>query len=538
MTISPQSYNKTYYITIFALCIVLILILLSSYTASADRSNDLLTKVQTDSLLSHVTALQDNISQFPTKQTFRTRNAHHQDATQNIIDYIKTKFRSYKHLQVTEQNVSGIRNVIATLPPKKNSTSKRVFIICAHYDTKADQEPNWNPLASTAPGANKNGTGMAAMLTVAEILSQNVYEHEIKFIALGGEELGFLGSRNYIQQTIGSEKKHSESSKILRTPESEKIAAVFNMDMIGYNWKSDFVEVIANRESIWISRALAIANTWHNIGLTIRQTQDEFVDISSHKPFWEAGYPAVTLIESSTPWRDSQNYNANPYYHTYGDTVDKINFRLVAKVTQLVLITVDSLLIDMFNPDRKLPELSFELPDIVKQNPLEISGTYQSEYPIDIVIYPSKVRADIDRETQTYHATIPLSPGPNTITVVAHFPLGAASVKREVILDEAFILKEIIISPNPVRFNERTEFRVEGNLEISSMKIIVYDVRGKIIQRIDGVVDRLNKRIWRTWWNQQTVYGLVVSPGVYICYISVESKGETHSIVKKLVIIR
>ena len=51
--------------------------------------------------------------------------------------------------------------------------------------------------------------------------------------------------------------------------------------------------------------------------------------------FGMSGYPAVTLIESSTPWRDSQNYNANPFYHTFRDTVDKINFRLVTKVTQL-----------------------------------------------------------------------------------------------------------------------------------------------------------------------------------------------------------
>ena len=379
---------------------------------------------------------------------------------------------------------------------------------------------------------------MSALLAIAEILSQYEYDHEIRFIALGGEELGFLGSRNYIQEIINRDIGHSEHNRNSRTPGSENLAAVFNMDMIGYNWKSDLVEVIANRESVWISRALAIANSWHNIGLIIRQTQDEFVDISSHKPFWDAGYPAVSLIESSTPWRDSQNYLANPYYHTYGDTVEKINFELVTKVTQLVLVTVDSLLSDMFNPDRKLPELAVVLPDTVDQNPFEITGTFKTDYPIDIVIHPSKVMAEIDRSTQTFRATVPLSAGKNTISVIAQFPLGAASVKRSVILDEAFVLKQAYISPNPVRFRERTEFRVEGNLEITSMRIVVYDVDGKIIQRIEGVDDRLNKKIWRTWWNQQTVYGLVVSPGIYICHISVESNGETHSIVRKLAIIR
>lgn len=535
MTTIIHTLLRTYKLSLY---ILLIYILASIYSTSADRGDELISKIQIDTLEKHVSVLQENISYFPTKQTFRTRNAHHQEATENTIQYIKSTFRSYRRLQVTEQKIGGIRNVIAELPPKKDSTSDHVFVICAHYDAKADRELDWNPLASKAPGANKNGTGMAALLAIAEILSQYEYNHRIKFIAFGGEELGFLGSRNYLNQAIKNEKTHSESLQKSRAPESEKITAVFNLDMIGYNWKSDLVEVIANRDSVWISRALAIANSWHNIGLTIRQTQDEFVDISSHKSFWDVGYHAVTLIESSTPWRDSQNYTANPFYHTYNDTIDKINFPLVAKVTKLVLISVDSLLNDMFKSDRSLPLVTLELPDTVKQNPLPITGTYETEYPINIVIYPSMVFADLDRETRTYRATIPLSPGRNTITVVAQYPLGAASVKRSIILDEAFIWKEVSVSPNPVRFTERTEFRVEGNLEITNMKIVVYDVRGNIIQRIEGIEDRLNKRIWRTWWNQQTVYGLAVSPGIYICHISVESKGETHSIVRKLAILR
>ncbi len=535
MTITFHSHHV---VNKFLLCIHLIYILTPIYTITADESGELVSKVKIETLEKHVIALQDNITQFPTRRIFRTRNAHHQEATENVMNYIKSVFRSYGRLQVTEQNIGGIRNIIAELPPKKNASSKHVFIMCAYYDTKAVREPNWNPLASSAPGANRNGTGIAAMLAIAQILSQYEYDHTIKFIAFGGEELGFLGSKNYIHQAIGSEKIHSESLEKSRSPESEKITAVFNLDMLGYNWKSDLVEVIANRESIWISRALAIANTWHDIGLTIRQTQDEFVDISSHKTFWDAGYPAVTLIESSTPWRDSQNYTANPFYHTYDDTVDKINFPLVTKVTKLVLITVYSLLNDIFKSDRELPQVTLELPDTVNQNPLQITGTYETDYPIDIIIHPSKVKADLDKETHTYRATIPLTPGKNTLTVVAQFPLGAASVKQSVILDEAFVWKDVSVSPNPVRFNERTEFRVEGNLEITNMTIIIYDVRGNIIQRIEGIDDRLDKRIWRTWWNQQTVYGLVLSPGIYVCHISIESKGETYSIVRKLAIIR
>lgn len=507
-------------------------------TVSADKGSELIDKVQTDSLLSYVTALQENVLIYPYKQTLKTRSAHHRIATENVVDYIKNKLLSFGRFQVSEQIVGGVKNVIAVLPSKENSTSDRVFIICAHYDTIADREPNWNPLASSAPGANKNGTGVAAMLEIAGILSQYEYDHEIKFIALGGEELGFNGSRSYIQKAVNNKESLTTNQSRKRNADSEQITAVINLDMIGFNWNSDLIEVIANRDSAWISRALAISNTWHNIGLKIRRTQDEFIDISSHKPFWESGYSAVTLIESSTPWRDSQNYDANPFYHTFNDTVDKINFRLVTKVTQLVLVTVDSLLTDMFNADREIPTITFELPETVKQNPLHISGTFRSNIPIDIVVHPSNVEANLDRENQTYNASIPLSPGNNTLMVIAQYPLGAVSIKRNVVLEEGFIWKDVMISPNPVRFNAGTEFRVEGNLEITRMHVNIYDVHGSLIQRIEGVDDRLNKRIWRTWWNQQTVYGLAVSAGIYICYISVVSKGETYTTMKKMAIIR
>ena len=509
-----------------------------SISGHAERGNELIKKVQSDAIISHVTVLQDNVTFFPRHLAYRTRNAHHREATDNVIEYIKTQFNRSSRLKVSEQDISGIRNVIAALPPKSTSSSKNVFIICAHYDTQAVREPSWNPLVSSAPGANKNGTGVAAMLEIANILSQHEYDHELRFIALGGEELGFLGSRNYVRQAVRNGNSDSDTLQPKRTPDSEKIAAVFNLDMIGFNWKSDLVEVISNRDSTWISRALAISNTWYNIGLKIRRTHDEFIDISSHKSFWDAGYPAVTLIESSTPWRDSQNYDANPFYHTSRDTIDKINFRLVTKVTQLVLVTVDSLVTDMFQPKRQMPQVTFELPDIVKQNPLQITGTYVSAFPIDIIVHPSGVEAKLDREKQTYTATIPLSPGENTLMVVAQYPLGASSVKQSVIFEEGFVWKDVIVSPNPVRFHNRTAFRVEGNLEITDMKVNIYDVRGSLIKRIDGVGDRLDKRIWRTWWNQQTSYGLAVSGGIYICYISVVAKDETHTIVKKLAIMR
>ena len=524
---------KNYTVLLLLLCIPLSVVAADNNNLSP-RGDVLLTLVQSDALEAQVIALQENIRQ-ANFHAYRTRSAHHREATENTVQYIKSQFRRSPRLQISEQVFGGIRNVTAVLPPRLGSTSNRIFILCAHYDTQAVREPNWNPLASTAPGANDNGTGVAAMLEIANLLSRYEYDHELRFIALGGEELGFLGSRHYVQSVL---RQLEPDSKTTTVTTHDNIVSVFNLDMFGFNWKSDLVEIVANNDSAWISRALIIANGWYNVGLKIRRTQDEFIDISSHKPFWDNGYDAVTLTESSTPWRDSQNYDANPFYHTAADTADKVNFGLVRKVTQLVLVTIDSLLTDMFNPTRQIPRITLELPPTTQESELTINGTFHSDFPIEIIVHPSQTEAVLHRETQTYTAKVPLKTGENALRVIARYPLGAVSVAQSVILTQAFAWKDVVVFPNPARSDGLTEFRVEANTEITEMHILIYDAHGNLIKRVEGVADRLNQTIWRTWWNQQTSYGLAVSPGIYVCHISVVSKGETYTYLEKLAILR
>ena len=525
---------KTYVVLLSLLCISLSVMAENSSNFS-QRADELLTLVQSDALKAQVVALQENVALGRSFHAHRTRSAHHREATENIVRYISNQFSRSPRLQISEQVFGGIKNIVAVLPPRANSSSKRIFIITAHYDTQAGREPNWNPLATTAPGANNNGTGVAAMLEIAHLLSRYEYDHELRFVALGGEELGFLGSRFYVRNASVLE-ANNDTGDTVRT--RENIVCVFNLDMFGFNWRSDLVEIVGNNDSSWISRALIIANKWYDIGLKIRRTQDEFVDISSHKSFWDNGYNAVTLTESSTPWRDSQNYIANTFYHTSADTADKVNFRLVRKVTQLVLVTIDSLLTDMFDPMRQVPRVTLELPPTTKADELEITGTFRSDFPIDIIIYPSQTEAVLDRETQTYTATVPLKPGINALRAIARYPLGAVSAAQSTLLTQAFAWKDVVVFPNPVRSDTLTEFRVEANVDITEMRVLVYDSDGNLIKRIEGVADRVNQRLWRTWWNQQTSYGLAVSPGIYVCHISVVSKGVTYTYLEKLAILR
>ena len=99
------------------------------------------------------------------------------------------------------------RNVVATLPGTDTS-SNAIFIFCAHHDTVA-----------ISPGADDDGSGVAAVLATAKILSQYSFNYTIRFITFSGEEDGLYGSYMYA---------HNASQR------GDNIVAVIDADMIGY----------------------------------------------------------------------------------------------------------------------------------------------------------------------------------------------------------------------------------------------------------------------------------------------------------------
>ncbi|MBI5017215.1 MAG: M28 family peptidase [Deltaproteobacteria bacterium] len=48
-------------------------------------------------------------------------------------------------------------------------------------------------------------------------------------------------------------------------------------------------------------------------------------DLSDHWSFWQEGYPAL-LVTDTAPFR-------YPFYHTAGDTPDRVDFNRLARVT-------------------------------------------------------------------------------------------------------------------------------------------------------------------------------------------------------------
>lgn len=120
-------------------------------------------------------------------------------------------------------------NIIAVLPGKLERD--RYVVVSAHYDSlnlirkpglpAADiNSVDWvkSAEATSAPGVVDDGSGTAAVMELARVMSQYEFDKSILFIAFSGEEMGLIGSKAYA--------KKAREEKL-------KIEAVLNNDIIG-----------------------------------------------------------------------------------------------------------------------------------------------------------------------------------------------------------------------------------------------------------------------------------------------------------------
>jgi hypothetical protein len=226
-------------------------------------------------------------------------------------------------------------NIVATFPGAEEPET--VWLLGAHTDASASREGssfwenNWE--TTRAPGADDNGTGVAALLEIARILSDSAtgYENEktIKLVFFGAEESGpaygghHYGSLHYAEQAADR---------------GEDIFAATSVDMIGYNTIKDFQSLVVNDSSVWIAQRYAHFATLYDLGL-YGDIEIRTESYSDHESFWRYGYDAALLIEYAWPWNSSSNYSRNYLYHTQDDTLGSLNMSQVVKVTKMTLAT-------------------------------------------------------------------------------------------------------------------------------------------------------------------------------------------------------
>ncbi|MCX6554473.1 MAG: M20/M25/M40 family metallo-hydrolase [Candidatus Aminicenantes bacterium] len=202
------------------------------------------------------------------------------------------------------------RNIVAVIPGK--AAPEHMVLVCAHYDSTSNY-----PLVS-APGADDNASGTAAILEMARILAAEKFNLSIGLLCVSAEEWGLYGSAHYAQEA---------------RQQGAEIIAVVNLDMIAYpGSRQRVLDVIGNRQSEWLAdRFIAVAQPY--VGLRLAKVIDASLTWSDHSSFWDQGYAALCGIEDSD----------NPYYHSTSDTLETLDLAFATEAVQASLAAVAEL---------------------------------------------------------------------------------------------------------------------------------------------------------------------------------------------------
>jgi hypothetical protein len=262
--------------------------------------SEMMSKVDESKLREHVQSIQD-FGPHPTgSETLDRVGEYIYAELSSMIASVNYHSWSYKRL-------SG-KNIVATLPCKGGSDG--IVIICAHYDS-----------IEISPGADDDGSGVAAVLMIAEIMSCYSFNTTVKFILFSGEEQGLLGSHEYAREAYENR---------------DNIIGVLALDKIGYAVSADDGKKINhhfNPESEWMADiSEEIADVYFNYFdlEIIRSSQDSGSD---HKSFVDYGYDGSDFV-----W-----HAINPYYHTSEDTIEHMNMSYLTKACMLSLGTFASM---------------------------------------------------------------------------------------------------------------------------------------------------------------------------------------------------
>jgi hypothetical protein len=195
------------------------------------------------------------------------------------------------------------RNVVAM----KNGTdvdSDAVFVISAHYDT-----------IRQSPGANDDGSGVAALLAIANITASFSCNHTIRFIAVSGEEVGTYGSF--------WDAKHAYTA-------GENIVAVLNIDMIGYANASveHLMQMFCPERSRWLVDFICeVAERYEAYFELLPLYTGQYP--SDHKSYNDFGFDGVQFVQVEP--------EKATWFHSPDDTLDKITYPYLVNMTRLIL---------------------------------------------------------------------------------------------------------------------------------------------------------------------------------------------------------
>jgi hypothetical protein len=280
-------------------------------------------------LRAHVYALAGDVGE---------RNVFRADRLELAAKYLETTLTDLGHhvaSQVFESREVTVRNLEVVRTGR--SLPDEIIVVGAHYDSVVG-----------CPGANDNGTGVAAVIELSRLLASRELSRTVRFVLFVNEEPPFfqtddMGSLHYARRA---------------KERGERIVAMFSLETMGhfsdedgsqhypfpfsffYPSRGNFIAFVGNLSSQSLVR--------HAVRSFRRQASIPSegaavpggitgVGWSDHWAFWQQGYPGV-MVTDTAPFRYE-------HYHTPLDTPDRVHSGHLARV----VAGLEKVIVDLAN---------------------------------------------------------------------------------------------------------------------------------------------------------------------------------------------
>ncbi len=218
-------------------------------------------------------------------------------------------------------------NVIGYIEGGHPELKEEVIVLVAHYDHIGIGMPDEHG-DMINNGADDNGSGTVALLNIAKAMQQAANDgyrpdRSVLFLHVSAEEKGLLGSRYYSDHPV--------------IP-IENTAASFNADMIGRSddrnidkGDTDYVYLIGGHLISSELENLVIEANNKSVSMRLDDYYNDLNDpnqLYRRSDHWNFGRLEVPFVFFFTGLHED--------YHRPGDTVDKIDFEKLSRITKLI----------------------------------------------------------------------------------------------------------------------------------------------------------------------------------------------------------
>ena len=259
------------------------------------------------------------------------------------------------------QMVSGSRiptpvEVMDVLAIKRGKGDpKRVIVISGHLDSRVTDVMNNH---SDAPGADDDGSGVAAVMEAARLLSKQNNDATVVFAVLSGEEQGLYGGKVLADYAVaqGWQVEADLNNDIIGNSRGQNgIFDSTTVRIFSEGTKSNETTAQANYRryhggevdspSRNLARYMSTLADSYMPDLRVRMIYrtDRFGRGGDQVEMLKAGFPAVRVTESHEDYTHQHQDLRTENGVIYGDTIAGIDFRYLARVTALNTITMAAL---------------------------------------------------------------------------------------------------------------------------------------------------------------------------------------------------